>query len=118
MKISQAFKFEAAHRLPNVPETHRCRRLHGHSYRVELQLEGPVDPHTGFVVDFFDIERSFAGIIEALDHRCLNDVEGLENPTAENIAVWIWDHVKADVKQLSTVRVYETADCWAEYDGR
>lgn len=118
MKISQAFKFEAAHRLPNVPETHRCRRLHGHSYRVELQLEGPVDPHTGFVVDFFDIERSFAGIIEALDHRCLNDVEGLENPTAENIAGWIWDRVKADLKQLSAVRVYETADCWAEYDGR
>ncbi|MGX1168203.1 6-pyruvoyltetrahydropterin/6-carboxytetrahydropterin synthase [Bradyrhizobium sp. USDA 372] len=118
MKISQAFKFEAAHRLPNVPETHRCSRLHGHSYRVEVQLEGPVDPHTGFVADFFDIEECFAGVLEALDHRCLNDVEGLENPTAENIAIWIWDRLGSRLHQLSAIRVYETADCWAEYQGR
>ncbi|GMO12309.1 MULTISPECIES: 6-carboxytetrahydropterin synthase QueD [Bradyrhizobium] len=118
MKISQAFKFEAAHRLPNVPETHRCRRLHGHSYRVEVQLDGPVDPHTGFVADFFDIEKSFADIMGALDHHCLNEVEGLENPTAENIAIWIWDRLKPSLRQLSAVRVYETADCWAEYNGQ
>lgn len=118
MKISQAFRFEAAHRLPGVPETHRCHRLHGHSYRVEVQLEGPVDPHTGFVVDFFDIESAFAGIVGALDHRCLNDVAGLENPTAENIAVWIWGRLKGAIKPISAVRVYETQDCWAEYDGR
>ena len=118
MRISQAFKFEAAHRLPGVPETHRCYRLHGHSYRVEVQLEGPVDRHTGFVVDFFDLESAFAGIVAALDHRCLNDVAGLENPTAENIAVWIWDRLKGGIKPISAVRVYETSDCWAEYDGR
>lgn len=118
MKISQAFKFEAAHFLPGVPATHRCSRLHGHSYRVEVLLEGAVDPHTGFVVDFFDLEKSFAGIMDALDHRCLNEVEGLGNPTAENIAVWIWDRLKPDLRQISAVRVYETADCWAEYDGR
>jgi 6-pyruvoyltetrahydropterin/6-carboxytetrahydropterin synthase len=118
MRISQAFKFEAAHRLPNVPETHRCSRLHGHSYRVEVHLDGPVDPHMGFVADFFDIEKCFAGIVDTLDHRCLNDVEGLENPTAENIAVWIWDRLKPGLEQISAVRVYETADCWAEYDGR
>lgn len=118
MRISQAFKFEAAHRLPNVPETHRCHRLHGHSYRVEIQLAGKVDPHTGFVVDFFDLESSFEKIIETLDHRCLNDVPGLENPTAELIAVWIWDRMKPDLSDLCSVRVYETPDCWAEYDGR
>ena len=118
MKISQAFRFEAALRLPGVPETHRCRRLHGHSYRVEIQMDGPVDPRTGFVVDFFDIEEGFADIVDVLDHRCLNDVEGLENPTAENIAVWIWDRLKPRLRQISAVRVYETADCWAEYDGR
>lgn len=118
MKISQAFKFEAAHRLPNVPATHRCSRLHGHSYRVEVQLDGPVDLRTGFVVDFFDIESSFADIMGALDHRCLNEVAGLENPTAENIAIWIWDRLKPGLAQISAVRVYETADCWAEYDGR
>ncbi len=118
MKISQAFKFEAAHRLPNVPETHRCRRLHGHSYRVEIQLEGPVNPHTGFVVDFFELEAAFAEVTDALDHRCLNDIGGLENPTAENIAVWIWDRLNANLSGLSSVRVYETTECWAEYDGR
>ena len=118
MKISQAFKFEAAHFLPGVPETHRCRRLHGHSYRVEVQLEGPVDSRTGFVVDFFDLEKSFADILDTLDHRCLNEVEGLDNPTAENIAVWIWERLKPDFQQIAAVRVYETADCWAEYDGR
>ena len=118
MKISQAFKFEAAHFLPGVPATHRCSRLHGHSYRVEVRLEGEVDPHTGFVVDFFDLEKSFAGIMDALDHRCLNEVEGLDNPTAENIAVWIWNRLKPDLRQISAVRVYETVDCWAEYDGR
>ena len=118
MKISQAFKFEAAHRLPNVPPSHRCSRLHGHSYRIEVQLDGPVDPVTGFVVDFFDLEDSFTRIKDALDHRCLNDVEGLENPTAENIAVWIWGKLKQKLHQISSVRVYETSECWAEYDGR
>jgi 6-pyruvoyltetrahydropterin/6-carboxytetrahydropterin synthase len=118
MKISQAFRFEAAHRLPNVPEMHRCHRLHGHSYRVELVLSGPIDPRTGFVVDFFEVEAAFAPLLETLDHHCLNEVQGLENPTAEHIAIWIWQRVKAKLPQLAAVKVYETADCWAEYDGR
>ncbi|MGY4509796.1 6-pyruvoyl tetrahydropterin synthase/QueD family protein [Bradyrhizobium sp. USDA 3650] len=117
MKISQAFKFEAAHRLPNVPQTHRCHRVHGHSYRVEVVLNGAVDPHTGFVMDFFNMEEAFGLLIKKLDHHCLNDVPGLENPTAENIAIWIWEHAKPRLAQLSSVRVYETTDSWAEYDG-
>lgn len=117
MKITQAFRFEAAHRLPNVPPTHRCFRMHGHSYRVELQLEGPVDPRTGFVVDFFDIETAFGPVLSRLDHHCLNEVEGLENPTAENIAVWIWGKVKPAIPLLAAVRVHETPDSWAEYGG-
>ena len=94
MKITQAFSFEAAHRLPNVPKTHRCHCMHGHSYRVEICLTGAVDPHTGFVIDFFDVEAAFNPLLNRLDHHCLNEVEGLENPTAENIAVWIWDRVQ------------------------
>ncbi|BAT60047.1 6-carboxy-5,6,7,8-tetrahydropterin synthase [Variibacter gotjawalensis] len=117
MKISQAFRFEAAHRLPNVPATHRCHRMHGHSYRIEIQLEGATDPHTGFVVDFFDIEAVVGPLIAEIDHQCLNEIGGLENPTAENIAVWIWQRTKPSLAQLSAVRVYETPDCWAEYDG-
>jgi len=117
MKISQAFRFEAAHRLPNVPDTHPCSRMHGHSYRIEVRLEGPVAPDTGFVADFLDLEKSFAEILGALDHRCLNDVDGLANPTAENIAIWIWARLKPGIPQVSAVRVFETPECWAEYDG-
>jgi len=118
MRITQAFTFEAAHRLPNVPATHRCHRMHGHSYRVELRLEGPVDPESGFVVDFFDVEAAFAPILARLDHHCLNEIEGLANPTAEHIAVWIWDRVRPALPLLAVVAVYETPNCWADYDGR
>ncbi|MEA4839236.1 MAG: 6-carboxytetrahydropterin synthase QueD [Rhodospirillaceae bacterium] len=117
MKIVQAFTFEAAHFLPRVPETHRCHRLHGHSYRVELALEGPVDPETGFVVDFFDLERAFGPVLARLDHHCLNEVDGLENPTAEHIAVWIYDRIKPVLPLLAAVSVFETPMCWAEYRG-
>lgn len=117
MRISQAFRFEAAHRLPHVPQTHRCHRMHGHSYRVELQLSGRADARSGFVTDFFDVEAAFAPLLQQLDHHCLNEIEGLENPTAENIALWIWQRTKAALPQLACVRVYETSDCWAEYDG-
>jgi 6-pyruvoyltetrahydropterin/6-carboxytetrahydropterin synthase len=117
MKITQAFNFEAAHFLPAVPETHRCRRMHGHSYRVELRLEGPVDPVTGFVADFFDIEAAFAPLLKQLDGSCLNDIDGLANPTAETIAVWIWTRARSALPQLAAVVVYETPDCWAEYRG-
>ena len=117
MKITQAFTFEAAHRLPNVPESHRCHRMHGHSYRVELTLSAPVDPHTGWVVDFFDVETAFAPILGQLDHYCLNEVEGLENPTAEHIAAWIWHRAKGALPALSSVKVFETPMSWAEYEG-
>lgn len=117
MRITQAFTFEAAHRLPHVPQTHRCFRMHGHSYRVELRLKGAVDPRTGFVVDFFDVEAAFAPLLGQLDHHCLNEVEGLENPTAENIAVWIWERTRPLLPALASVRVYETPNSWAEYEG-
>jgi 6-pyruvoyltetrahydropterin/6-carboxytetrahydropterin synthase len=117
VKISQAFRFEAAHVLPHVAEDHRCRQLHGHSYRVELRLEGPVNPATGFVADFFAIEAAFKPLLQRLDHRYLNDIEGLENPTAENIAVWIWERTKPALPHLARVVVFETPDCFAEYDG-
>lgn len=117
MKITQAFTFEAAHWLPQVPPTHRCHNMHGHSYRVEIRLEGPVDPGTGFVIDFFDVERVFAPLLFQLDHHCLNDIEGLSNPTAENIAIWIWARVKPVLSLTAAVVVYETPNCWAEYTG-
>ena len=117
MKITQAFTFEAAHRLPNVPPTHRCFRMHGHSYRVELQVAGPADAHSGWVIDFYDVEAAFAPTLAELDHHCLNEIEGLENPTAEHIAAWIWHRVKPALPGLSSVKVMETPMSWAEYDG-
>lgn len=117
VRITQGFTFEAAHFLPNVAETHRCRRMHGHSYRVDLTLEGPVDPQSGFVVDFFDLETAFAPLMEQLDHHCLNEVAGLENPTAELIAIWIWDRIKPTLPMLVAVKVYETPLSVAEYTG-
>lgn len=118
MKITQAFTFEAAHRLPKVPATHKCHRMHGHSYRVELQLEGPINAETGFVIDFFDVEKVFGPLLQTLDHHTLNEIPGLENPTAENIAIWIWDKTKPLLPQISSVKVFETPSCWAEYDGK
>lgn len=109
MKVCQAFAFEAAHRLPNVPDGHRCKNMHGHSYRIEITVCGEPDPITGFVIDFFEIDEFMRPILELLDHRVLNDVDGLENPTAENIALWIKNRTIADI-----VRVYETPMCWAE----
>jgi 6-pyruvoyltetrahydropterin/6-carboxytetrahydropterin synthase len=117
MKITQAFTFEAAHSLPNVSESHRCRRVHGHSYRIELTIEGPVDAKSGFVIDFFDLEAAFGPILAQLDHFYLNEVEGLANPTAENISVWIWRNTKPLLPQLCLVRLFETPNCWAEFAG-
>ncbi len=118
MKIAHAFTFEAAHRLPNIAPDHKCYRMHGHSYRVELCLEGTVDPATGFVMDFYEIERVFKPILEQIDHNCLNEVKGLETlPTVENIAIWIWQHTKPSLPQLCRVTLYETPNCWAIYEG-
>lgn len=117
MKLVQSFSFEAAHRLPAVPPEHRCYKLHGHSYRVELKLEGPVDASSGFVMDFFELEAVFKPVLAMLDHQYLNEIDGLQNPTVENIAVWIWDRIKPALPLLAGITVYETRDSWVEYAG-
>lgn len=120
MKITQAITFEAAHRLPNLPKDHKCFNLHGHSYRVEVTIEGEVDPHAGFVIDFFQIEGMLNFLHGQVDHKLLNDVQGLENPTVENIAIWFWDRIAINAKgaSLREVKVFETSNCWATYNGK
>ncbi len=103
--------------MPFVPEGHKCARLHGHSFRVELVCEGRVDPRTGWLMDFADIKKCFDPLHEQLDHHNLNEVEGLENPTAENIARWIWDRVKPMLEALVQVNVAETCTSRCEYRG-
>lgn len=109
--IYKAFTIEAAHQLPNVPPGHKCGRLHGHSFRVEIQVRGEVDPATGWVQDFADIKKAFQPLYEQLDHHLLNSVEGLENPTSEVLAQWIADRL--ELPQLSRVMVAETCTCGA-----
>ena len=108
MEIFKEFSFEAAHRLPNVPEGHKCARLHGHSFYVRLYVQGEPDPHTGWIMDFTDIKMAFKPILDQLDHYYLNDIKGLENPTSENLAIWIWNQTKPKLAALSRVEVKET----------
>ncbi len=117
MEIYKAFSFEAAHRLPNVPEGHKCGRLHGHSYHLELHLRGALNERLGWVIDYGDIKAVFQPILDQLDHRYLNEIEGLENPTSEQVARWIWDRTKPVLSGLSKVVVKETCTSGCVYGG-
>ena len=101
MEIYKEFHFEAAHRLPNVPAGHKCARLHGHSFQVRLTLSGEAPEPAGWVMDFADLKAAFKPLLEQLDHYYLNDIPGLENPTSENIARWIWNRLKPTLPLLS-----------------
>jgi 6-pyruvoyltetrahydropterin/6-carboxytetrahydropterin synthase len=116
MEIFREFIFEAAHRLPNVPDGHKCARLHGHSFRVEVHVVGDVGEKSGWVMDFADIKQAFAPLVEQLDHRYLNEVPGLENPTSEVLARWIWQGL-ADQLPLCAVVVRETCTSGCIYRG-
>jgi 6-pyruvoyltetrahydropterin/6-carboxytetrahydropterin synthase len=117
MEIWKQFTFEAAHLLPNVPKGHKCRRLHGHSYTVRICVEGDLDPELGWVIDFSDIKKAYLPIREHLDHYYLNDIEGLENPTAENIARWIWERLQPRLPILSKIEIGETCTSGCVYRG-
>ncbi|MGH8581725.1 MAG: 6-carboxytetrahydropterin synthase QueD [Gammaproteobacteria bacterium] len=117
MEIFKEFTIEAAHFLPHVPEGHKCRRLHGHSFRVSLHVTGPLEVPAGWVMDFAEIGGRFQALFEQLDHRCLNDVEGLENPSSEALARWIWARLKPCLPSLSQVVVRETCTAGCIYRG-
>jgi 6-pyruvoyltetrahydropterin/6-carboxytetrahydropterin synthase len=117
MEIFKVFQIEAAHSLPNVPPEHKCARLHGHSFRIEVHVCGPLGDASGWVMDFADLKKAFQPLFEQLDHRCLNDVEGLENPTSENLARWIWKRLKPRLEPLSKVIVQETCNAGCIYRG-
>jgi 6-pyruvoyltetrahydropterin/6-carboxytetrahydropterin synthase len=117
MEIFREFTFEAAHRLPNVPEGHKCARLHGHSYKVIVHVEAPVDPESGWVMDFGDLKKAFKPLEARLDHYYLNDIEGLENPTSEVLARWIWERLKPTLSDLSALTVRETCTSGCTYRG-
>jgi 6-pyruvoyltetrahydropterin/6-carboxytetrahydropterin synthase len=117
MELFKQFSIEAAHWLPNVPAGHKCARMHGHSFQIQVHVSGPVDPHYGWVIDFAEIKAAFAPIEDRIDHRCLNEVEGLENPTSENLARWIWQELKPTLPALSKIVVQETCTSGCIYTG-
>jgi 6-pyruvoyltetrahydropterin/6-carboxytetrahydropterin synthase len=117
MEIFKEFTFEAAHRLPNVPADHKCARLHGHSFRVRVEIEGPVGQETGWVRDFADVTCAMRPVLDHLDHYYLNEIPGLENPTSELLARWIWDRLAPSLPELSQVVIHETCTSGCVYRG-
>ena len=116
MEIYKIFTIEAAHRLPNVPAAHKCARLHGHSFQIEVRLRGPVT-NAGWVQDFADISQAFTPLYQQLDHSYLNEIPGLENPTSEILAKWIWQRLKPALPLLSEISVRETCTAGCVYRG-
>jgi 6-pyruvoyltetrahydropterin/6-carboxytetrahydropterin synthase len=118
IELRKGFQFEAAHRLPRLPESHKCWRLHGHSFAVEVVVAGECDAAQGWLMDYAELTQRFRPIWEQLDHRYLNEVTGLENPTSENIAAWIWDRLKPDLPLLTEIIVAETFTAKCVYRGQ
>nr|WP_294895218.1 6-carboxytetrahydropterin synthase QueD [uncultured Pedobacter sp.] len=117
MIIYKQFTFDAAHYLPNVSESHKCRKVHGHTYHLTLFFEGEIDPHLGWIVDFSEIKKVVKPILASVDHQFLNEVQGLKNPTCELISVWLWDKIKPLITQLKRIELKETPTSGAIYEG-
>jgi 6-pyruvoyltetrahydropterin/6-carboxytetrahydropterin synthase len=117
VELTKEFSFEAAHRLPHVPAGHKCARLHGHSFKVEVKLEGGVDARTGWLLDYGEINTAFSDLRERLDHHYMNEIDGLENPTSEVLAGWIWERLAPRLPALTEVLVRETCTTACRYRG-
>ncbi|MGD8379127.1 MAG: 6-carboxytetrahydropterin synthase QueD [Gammaproteobacteria bacterium] len=117
MEIVKTFQIEAAHRLPNLPPEHKCSRLHGHSFRIEVHVAGKVGETSGWVMDFADVSAAFKPLFDQLDHNYLNEIDGLENPTSENLARWVWERLAPGLPGLSGIRVSETCTSSCVYTG-
>lgn len=118
MEIYKEFSFDSAHFLPNVPEGHKCKNLHGHTYKLRVVLQGTPDPQMGWIMDFKDLKDCVNPVIDQLDHKLINDITGLENPTAENITIWLWQQIKPNLQQLCRLELYETPTTGVIYSGK
>ena len=117
VRLTKTFHFEAAHELPTFPEGHKCRRLHGHSFRFDVVVEGEVEEGKGYLIDYGDIKRVTEPLVRRLDHYYLNEIEGLGNPTSEVISKWIFDRLKPELPLLVGIVVHETCTSTCEYSG-
>ncbi len=118
MDIYKKFSFDSAHYLPNLPEDHKCKRMHGHTFNVEIHITGNINQEIGWIMDFSEIKTICDPVIEKLDHRVLNDIKGLNNPTSENLAKWIWEKVKPQLSGLKKIIVSETCSTGCIYRGQ
>jgi 6-pyruvoyltetrahydropterin/6-carboxytetrahydropterin synthase len=117
VRLIREQRFEAAHRLPKVPPGHKCARLHGHSFKIELVVSGTVNPETGWFIDYGEIDALWQPLHDQLDHNYLNEIPGLENPTSEILAHWLWQKLRPSLPALERVIVHETCDARCEYEG-
>lgn len=117
MEIYKDFSFDSAHFLPHVPDGHKCKNMHGHTYKLRVFIKGQPDPRLGWIMDFKELKDLVGPVIDQLDHKLINDIEGLENPTAENITIWIWNKIKPLLSNLSKVELYETPTTGVIYNG-
>lgn len=117
VELEKDFRFEAAHYLPNLPPEHKCRRMHGHSFRGQVVVRGEVDDRTGWLIDFGDLKRIIAPVVDQLDHNLLNEIAGLQNPTSENLAIWIWTRIKPELPILVRITIEETCTSRCHYYG-
>ena len=117
MEIYKEFSFDSAHFLPLVPEGHKCRNMHGHTYKLKVFIKGQPDLQYGWIMDFKELKDVVGPVIDQLDHKLINDIKGLENPTAENITVWIWQQIKPLLPLLNKIELYETPTTGVIYSG-
>lgn len=116
-RLTKEFKFEAAHTLPSLPEDHKCRQMHGHSFKIEIHVEGEVDPKIGWIYDHKEISEAMNPLIDQLDHSYLNDIEGLESPTIEIMAAWFWKKLDPQLRGLKEIKIYETPTASCSFFG-
>ena len=117
MKIFKKFTFDSAHFLPNVPDGHKCKEMHGHTYQLTVFFEGELEKHLDWVIDFADIKKTVNPVVKSIDHKLLNDIKGLENPTCEVIAVWLWNKIKPELPTLTKIQLDETPTSGVIYEG-
>jgi 6-pyruvoyltetrahydropterin/6-carboxytetrahydropterin synthase len=117
MTIYKIFRFDAAHYLPNVPADHKCGGMHGHTYTLKVSVSGKPSIYTGWIMDFSELKGIVEPWVNLLDHHVLNDIEGLENPTAEILCLWLWKNLKPELPGLSCIEINETPDSGVVYEG-
>lgn len=118
MRIFKKFTFDSAHFLPNVPNGHKCKNIHGHTYHLTVYFEGDLDDRLKWVIDFGEVKNVIKPIIDSIDHKLLNDIEGLENPTCEVLSIWLWDKIKMQIPALSSIKLFENTTSGVIYEGK